>query len=79
MRKLTLLLALGLFLSASVSANACDKDKVSKTGKTHSCCMKGTKAKECMKEASKDCSKDPQCIKDMKAMKHKVKKDVTKG
>jgi hypothetical protein len=69
MRKIILLLALGMFLSASVTANACDKDKVSKSGKSHSCCMKGSKAKACMTKAGKDCSKDPNCVKDMKATK----------
>ena len=69
MRKTILFLALGMFLSASVTANACDKDKVSATGKSHSCCMKGNKAKACMTKADKDCSKDPKCLKDMKASK----------
>ncbi len=66
MRKTILFLALGLFLSASVTANACDKDKASKMGKGHSCCTKGAKA--AMKDG-KDCSKDPKCVKDMKASK----------
>ena len=45
MRKTILLLALGMFLSASVTANACDKDKAAVKGtKSSSCCMKGVKA-----------------------------------
>ncbi len=71
MRKTILLLALGMFLSASVTANACDKDKASlKSGKSHACCMKGTKAKSCMTKDGKDCTKDPSCMKDMKASKN---------
>ncbi len=67
MHKTILFLALGLFLSASVTANACDKDKASsKMGKGHSCCTKGAKA--AMKDG-KECSKDPKCVKDMKASK----------
>lgn len=70
MRKTILFLALGMFLSASVTANACDKDKAStKSGKSHSCCTKGAKTKACTMKDGKDCSKDPNCVKDMKASK----------
>lgn len=70
MRKTILLLALGMFLGASVTANACDKDKASaKSSKTHACCMKGKAAKSCMTKEGKDCTKDPNCVKDMKASK----------
>ena len=78
MRKTILFLALGMFLSASVTANACDKDKASTTtGKSHSCCTKGSKAKSCMTKAGKDCTKDPNCVKDMKAS--KTSKTATKN
>jgi len=80
MRKTVLLLALGMFLGASVNANACDKDKASlKSGKSNSCCMKGSKAKACMTKDGKDCSKDPNCVKDMKAAKTVSKKDAGKS
>ena len=71
MRKTILFIALGMFLSVSISANACDKDKAStKSGKSHSCCSKGAKAtKACTMKDGKDCSKDPNCVKDMKASK----------
>ena len=80
MRNIILLLALGMFLSVSVTANACDKDKASlKSGKSSSCCMKGTKAKACMTKDGKDCTKDPNCVKDMKATKTVNKKDAGKS
>ncbi|MDP4229136.1 MAG: hypothetical protein Q8916_01875 [Bacteroidota bacterium] len=70
MRKTILLLALGMFLSTSVTANACDKEKASmKSSKAHGCCMKGKAMKDCMTKDGKDCSKDPNCVKDMKASK----------
>ena len=79
MRKTLLLLALGAFLSVSVTANACDKDKASASGKSHSCCMKGAKPKSCMTKAGKDCTKDPSCMKDMKASKHHIRKSAPQG
>ena len=80
MRKTLLLLALGSFLSASVTANACDKDKASTSGKSHSCCTtKASMAKDCMTKNGKDCSKDPNCTKDMKASKHHIKKTTPQG
>ena len=87
MRKTIVLLALGLFLSASVAANACDKDKACsmKSSKVKSaCCMKGakaTKTADCTMKDAKDCTKDPKCVKEMKAskdMKNCCKKVVEK-
>ncbi len=79
MRKTILLLALGMFLSASVTANACDKDKASGTSsKSSACCSKGKHAKVCMTKEGKDCTKDPSCMKDMKASKTSVRKSTIK-
>jgi hypothetical protein len=80
MRKTLLLLALGAFLSATSIANACDGTKTAANSKTHSsCCMKGKKAKACMTKNGKDCTKDPNCTKDMKASKTTPKKDAGKS
>ena len=78
MRKTLVLLALGAFLSASSIASACDGDKVAAKSK-HDCCMKGSKAKTTIMKASKDCSKDPKCMQDIKASKTTPKKDQKKG
>ena len=78
MHKSILLLALGVFLSASVTANACDKDKAS----AGSCCTKGKHAKVCMTKEGKDCTKDAKCMKAMKTSKTSktaIKKDATKS
>lgn len=82
MRKTILLLALGMFLSVSVTANACDKDKALKASKTSSCCMKGVKATKagCTEAEVKACAKKGiDCTKDMKASKNVVKKDAKKS
>jgi hypothetical protein len=79
MRKTLLLLALGAFLSASSIANACDGNKTATNSKSQHCCTKGKHAKACMTKAGKDCTKDPNCVKDMKASKTTPKKDEGKS
>lgn len=82
MRKTILLLALGMFLSASVTANACDKDKAAVKAAKSSCCMKGAKAMKagCTEADMKACAKKGiDCTKEMKASKTAVKKEVKKS
>ena len=60
MRKTILFLALGMFLSASVTANACDGGKVcSKSSKAHASHVKASKS---LASGANQCTKDPNCI-----------------
>ncbi len=77
MRKLFIFLALGAFMTAAVSANACDDTKaMTGKGSKMSCCTaKGAKAsKECTAKEMKACaakgmktSATKDCCKEMKA------------
>ncbi len=94
MRKVLMFMALASFLTASVTTSkACGDDKAcAAKGKkaSMSCCTKGAKAStavkgtmdpNCKVKNGKDCSKDPNCVKEMsskKSMKNCCAKDANK-
>lgn len=93
MRKILMFIALGAFMSTAVSSYACDGDKAcamktSKKAKADCCAhMKATKTAanttdpKCTVKNGKDCTKDPNCVKEMsskKSMKNCCAKDTQK-
>ncbi|MFI5263235.1 MAG: hypothetical protein ACHQM6_01830 [Candidatus Kapaibacterium sp.] len=61
MRKTILLLALGMFLSASVTANACNHDKACAKATKGAVCTKAAKAKASLTKDGKNCTVNSNC------------------
>ncbi|MBS1904620.1 MAG: hypothetical protein JSS75_13005 [Bacteroidetes bacterium] len=91
MRKVLMLIALGSFMATAVTSYACDGDKAcamkGKKASSSCCAAKGTKAAatkadpNCKVKNGKDCSKDPNCVKEMagkKSTKNCCAKDANK-
>jgi len=61
MRKLILFLALGMFLSVTVTANACDHDKACAKATKGAVCTKTGKAKASLMKDGKNCTVNSNC------------------